>query len=150
MSRFVLISLPVFLLIIGCNKRTPANMQTAIADTVQNEPQVTEFHRLYPNAEHFITYYTPRYGDPIWNSKVTIDSRTELTMQFDIDLDRTGLVMTRTTTPKFHILTTKKITKQPNGQTVIHHGPGMELGPDEWKQIVASDGDVGVVSNDRK
>jgi len=142
-ATFLILSAAFFLA--GCGNRTHANMQAAIADTIKNEPYVSDFDRLYTNADHFITYYTESYGDPIWNSKVLIDNHIELTMQFDINIDMSGKRVTRTSEPRFFIITNERVTNRPNGSTLIEHGPGMDFGPDEWDEIVKANGDLSVI-----
>ena len=47
-------------------------------------PIVSQFQSLFPEADHFISYYTAEYGMPTWNSKVGIAGRYRLAMQFPL------------------------------------------------------------------
>ncbi|CAN0460093.1 unnamed protein product, partial [Ectocarpus fasciculatus] len=122
-------------------------MASAVANTVKSEPNVTAFERLYPGSEHFISYYTGTYGQPRWNSTTLIHDRYELTMQFDIDIDRAGTNVTAIEPPQFWLNERRHVQRLPDGRLSISYDPdgGAEFGPDDWKKLVASNGDLSVL-----
>ncbi|MGB0766238.1 MAG: hypothetical protein ACPGYV_00855 [Phycisphaeraceae bacterium] len=120
-------------------------MQAAIADTIQSEPYVAEFDRFYPNAQHFISYYTGDYGEPTWNSEVTIDQTFILTMQYQLSVDSSGRKTKRASDPHFYINIIDSTQQLPDGRTRTSFSGGTDFGPEGWKQVVAAQGDLTAV-----
>lgn len=129
----------------GCGNRTHANMQLAIADTIQTEPYVSDFNRFYPGTEHFISYYSGDYGEPTWNSVVTIKQKYRLTMQYQLDVDSSGKKTQRVTDPHFYLNIIKSTQATPGGGSRTSFSGGTDFGPDRWQEIIDANGDVTVV-----
>ena len=131
----------------ACDLRTPSTMATAVSNTVKSDHNVISFERLYPGSEHFISYYTGTYGQSRWNSKTLIHGRYELTMQFDIDIDRAGTTLTSIEPPQFWLNKRHHVQRLPDGRLSISYAPdeGANFGATEWQKLVAANGDLSVL-----
>ena len=145
MNRIAIMCLIGLILAFGCDNRTHANMQIAIADTMKNEPYVADFNRFYPDAENFISYYTGDYGDPSWNSTVTIDGKYVLTMQYGLTVGKTGKTTRRDTDPHFYLNIIEWTRPRPDGGSETQFSGGVDFGPDQWEKLVRANGDISVV-----
>lgn len=132
----------------ACNNRAPLTQEAAVANAIKTEPNVAMFERLYPGAEHFISYYSGAYGQPHWNSSTLIHGRYELTMQFDVHLDRSGAKATAIEPPHFWLNERHHVQRLPDGRLNISYAPngGTEFGVDEWGKLIASSGDLRVLN----
>lgn len=94
-SRLLLI---IAVLVARCG-RSGATYKQAVANAVKSEPNVVAFEKLYPGAEHFISYFNGQAGTPRWNSKALTEVRYVLTMQFDGSIDSSGTQVTAASAP---------------------------------------------------
>jgi hypothetical protein len=133
----------IALLLAGCG-RSAATYKQAVANAVKSEPNVMAFEKLYPNSEHFISYFTGTHGTPRWNSKALIHGRYVLTMQFDVAIDSSGTQVTAASPAQFVLVEVSSVTTPPSGQTsVSYDGTSQrQFGVQEWKALEASGGDL--------
>ena len=134
-----------FTLMTGCDQRS--SRDAAVANAIKSEPHVAAFDRLFPTAEHSISYYTGQYGQPRWNSTQLLYGRYELAMQFDIDIDRSGTQVTAIEPPHFWLLHRQHVQQLSGGQRIISYQPdgSMEFGLAEWQRLVSAGGDLSVL-----
>jgi hypothetical protein len=136
-SVFLLITLiPIFLS--GCRQ---SNMAVAVSNGVAEIDIAKDFEALFPDSEHFITYYTGTKGDPIWNSKVGLHGRYVLTVRFRIGFDESRTHPVREQDPVFHLVELANISKNGYGYTDRH----FEFGLKEWNLLMESSGDFNVI-----
>jgi len=106
---------------------------------------------LFPDAEHFITHYKGKAGTMgesgprIWNSHVLLHERYVLTMQFDMALGADGLKVIETGQPTDRLSEITGVKVAPSGQVSIMYGDSVQFGPNEWKALEASKGDLSAV-----
>ncbi len=130
--------------ITACDTRNPSTYHIAVANAVHSEANASAFNRLYPTSDNFITYYDGRYGQPRWNSKTLLFGRYELTMQFDIDIDRSGTIVTAIESPQFWLSHRRHVQRLPDGRLMMSYQSegSMEFGPVEWQQLIGAGGDL--------
>ena len=109
---------------------------------------VRQVDRLFPNAEHSISYYTGEFGKPRWNSKLPLYGRYVLTADVEITLDEPRTKILRHAQPKFYLVEIARITEDPKtGQTTIQNGETeAEFGLDEWKKLVENNGNFSAIA----
>jgi hypothetical protein len=135
----------------GCGTSGRDDYARTVASAIGTEPNVRSFDALFPNGEHFISYFTGLAGQPLWNSKAGLYGRYVLTMQFDVALDRKAGTLTASGQPEFHLVEVESITALPDGRAEIRYGPTQEqFGPVEWRKLVESGGDLSVLGIDVK
>src|SRR5688572_26192209 len=117
----------------------------AVADAVKNQPDAKAFARLFPQADHFISYYTGKMGPRTWNSRVLLHERYVLTMQFDAALDPSGNKVTATSAPKYHLSEVTEVTVAASGQVSISYGDSLAFGPKEGKKLEGAKGDLAAI-----
>jgi len=100
-----------------------------------------DFDALFPDAEHFISYYTGTKGDPTWNSKVGLNGRYVLTMKFGIGFDDSRTHPVREGDPVFYLVELDNIRENGYGYTDRQ----IQFGLEEWNQLKASSGDFSVI-----
>lgn len=133
--RFLLL-FAALLMMPGCSERTPANLQAAVAYTLQNEPYVQQFDQLLSPAIHHIDGYTSPGNGQRWISESELEPNVTLSMTFEVSIDRTGTQITRISDPVFTVFVSEPI---PNGYRSLGD---FHIDLDEWKQVVVSGGDV--------
>ena len=133
--RIALLTLSLIaVLLSGCQR---GNMTEAVTNGAAELDVVRDFEALFPEARHFISYYTGTKGDPTWNSRVGLHGRYVLTVKFPIvfDVSRTHPVMQGE--PIFYLRELADI--QENGFGYTDHQ--LEFGLREWNLLIESSGD---------
>ena len=144
MKKLAVLVIAMCVLHAGC--RRSGDMAAAEANGVARITEVTEFVSLYPEARHFITYYSGTKGDPQWTSHVGIHGRYVLKMKFKIDFDTTRTQPTRISDPEFSLLEISSIETRAGGGSNIGYGKTQErFGLDKWKELLRTKGDLSVL-----
>jgi hypothetical protein len=136
-NALLMLSLIPFLLS-GCQQ---GNMADAVANGVVELDVAKDFEALFPDAEHFISYYTGTKGDPTWNSTVGLHGRYVLTVQFGIGFDASRTHPAMEGVPVFHLVELANIRENGYGYTDRQ----MEFGLKEWNLLLESSGDFEVI-----
>lgn len=123
-------------------------MPKCIADGEANIPHVQDFYRVLPNSESFITHYSGKFGDPVWNSRAVLPNGYELFMKFPIELNRDRTSVVSFSSPEVTVLQTIKTETHPDGTTIDHHGDSRIISPDTWKEFIQSNGDLSILELD--
>lgn len=118
-----------------------------MAGAVKSHANVAAFDRMFPGADHSISYFSGKHGQPKWNSKALLHGRYVLTMQFDVKVDPSGASVTALSAPALHLNEVTTVTTFPSGQVSISYDPASarELGAQEWDALKASGGDLSSV-----
>lgn len=131
------------MLFVGCNS---GSMKKAVDNGVSSIKEVKEFEALFPNSDHFITYYSGTKGDPRWNSKCRIHDRYDLTMQFYISFDHSRLHPKRIGDATFYLKELKEIRHHKDGRiSESYTRRQIKFGDNEWQKLVDSKGDFSVI-----
>lgn len=127
-----------------CGTRISGGNSIAESNAITSDPYISAFDRLFPDSEHFTSYYTGVYGQPRWNSETLLHGRYEFRMSFDIDIDRLGTKVTPIEPPVFSINPRRHVQLREGGSKSISYEPdgGLDFGPAEWELLVAADGDL--------
>jgi hypothetical protein len=118
----------------------PYSPASAITSGRAKIPCVQQFDRLFPSAEHFISYFTGTHGPSTWNAEVGLYGRYLLTMQVPIGLNAMHNRITSYGQPLFVLAEVKSVS----GSVVTNAG-GMSFGPGEWQRVVDAGGDLSVL-----
>lgn len=129
----LLVSSPLFKALLGGSEAAIRNGQAEI-------PAIAEFVELYPNATHFISYYTGQYGQPRWNSEVGLYGRYVLTVQCSIEFDWTRRHIESHGPLTFYL---QEITGI-QGRS-INHGQSSTFRLAEWDRLLESEGDLSIL-----
>ena len=134
----------------GCG-RSKSSYNKAITNTIKFEPNVAAFERLYPGADHKISYYSGELGTPRWHSKAMLHGRYILSMTFQVSITSSGTQVQGITEPKFYLREVSDVTPEPGGGArMTYDGIYREFGLKEWDALVASDGDLSSIGVDAK
>jgi len=144
MKKLALLVIATCVIHAGC--RSSGDIAAAEANGVARIAEVTEFVSLYPEARHFITYYSGTKGDPQWTSHVGIHGRYVLEMKFKIDFDTTRTQPTRISEPEFLLLEISYLETIAGGGSNIGYGMTQEkFGLDKWRELLRIKGDLSVL-----
>lgn len=105
-------------------------------------PFVAEFDRLYPGADHSISYYTGTHGSTTWNSTVGLHGRYVLSLHCGITLNRTRTRVVTYGKPTFYLKEVTRVQAGDGGQTLISSGEQVKFGLDQWRKLVEAGGDL--------
>ena len=134
----LLMLLLIPLLLSGCQR---GNMADAVTNGVAELDVAKDFDALFPNAEHFISYYTGTKGDPTWNSKVGLHGRYVLTAKFGIGFDDSRTHPVAEGDPVFYLVELDDIRENGYGYTDRQ----IQFGLKEWNLLKESSGDFSVI-----
>ena len=144
--RFIYIA-SILLLFFGCRDYTGTEKEysQAIFNAQSDLPLAHEFASLYPLREEFISYFTGKYGQPKWNSKIGLHGRYIVTMQFPIQVN--GSRLQQIGEPEFLIVEVERIERLPDGRYSIHYRSESQrrFGIEGWRLLVEANGDISVL-----
>lgn len=144
MKKLALLVIALCALQAGC--RGSGDMAAAEANGVARITEVSEFVSLYPDALHFISYYSGTKGDPAWTSHVGIHGRYILHMKFKIDFDATRTQPSRISDAEFFLLEVSSVEARAGSGTNISYGKTQKrFGLDKWKELLKAKGDLSVL-----
>lgn len=143
MLRLRSIPILICLAVSACDS---ANKTTAEKNAVADIDEVRQFAAMFPNARHFISYYTGSKGDPRWNSKAGVHGRYIVSMQFGIDFDPSRTKPRRISPPVFQLLEISRIEEKPAGEFDVGNSTNqITFGLNEWNRLWESNGDLTVL-----
>jgi hypothetical protein len=109
-------------------------------------PVVAQFRDVYPNAQHFISYYTGSRGPPTWRSEVYLHGRYELTLQMKIGFNLFRRRVHKIGEPQFQLLEIESVTQETGRGVEIRYGDThVEFGQSEWDSLLRANGDLRVL-----
>ena len=154
------LALFIMVMVCGCKKPmhgflkasyTQEDYDMALASGISGIEVVREFESLYPDAEHFITYYAKERGGSKWNSKVGLLGRYVLTVQFPIDFDESRHIPSLSGEPKFHFTEVESIDTLPDGRHLTKYkGSSLHIGAKEWDVLTENQGRLESIGVDVK
>jgi len=129
--------------ILPCGCACCDDMAATVSNTTATEPNVKAFNSLFTKTTNFISYFTGDFGQPRWNSIAGIHGRYELTMQFDVDVNRTNSTLRSKTDPQFFLVEIQSIDLLPDGRVSIGYNPLTQhkFGTKEWEILIRASGD---------
>lgn len=131
--------------LLGSDKNVAEDYAKSLADGLTSLENASQFEKLFPKSEHFISYYTAIYGTPTWNSKAGIYGRYVLTMQFEIKVDRNTYKVSAMGEPKFYLDEVTSVERLKDGRADIHYdGIHIMFGQDKWQLLIQHNGDLSV------
>ncbi len=125
---------------VGC-ERTPASYGKAVTDGLQSIESASEFNALFPNAQHFISYYTGEAGRPMWNSTAGLHGRYIINLQVYITFNRRGQKIASQQIPTFQLLEVSSFNLQTRS-TSYNTETHLRFGKAKWREFVESGGDI--------
>jgi hypothetical protein len=129
---------------IGCKRKS--NSAIAVENGKKMLSPVSEFESLFPHNYSFISYYSGKKGDPIWNSTAGIHGRYILKMKFKIKFDDSRTKPEIISPPEFYLMEVKSIKKERNGKVYAPYTPELiKFNEKQWKEIVKAKGDFSVI-----
>lgn len=143
-----LTSMPVLacLTVAGCDVNTAGKKAEAESNAVSGITEVTQFDAMFPNSDHFISHYTGRKGDSLWNSKAGVHGRYVVVLTFKIDFDPSRTKPKRISPPLFYLREISRIESKPDGTfDATYRSNQIEFGIDEWTRLRESGGDLSVL-----
>lgn len=121
-----------------------------IRHTRSTNTYVRQFDELFPDADHFVSYYTGIYGTPIWNATVLVGGRFEVTMQAKMELNSSRSRAVSFAEPAFYVVEIVSRNLSPSGRTEVSGRSITSFGPAEWEQLVRAHGDWRAIGIDLK
>lgn len=142
------IAFAVLVLLIGFTSN-PSHMVRHGRESINT---VREFDALFPNATHFISYWTGTHGDPMWNSEIGLHGRYILAMQADIDLNLIRSRVSNFGPPKFYLSEVESVEHMVDGRSAIKQREvaGHLCDGADWEKLVNAHGDFHVLGIDLK
>jgi hypothetical protein len=106
---------------------------------------VQQFNLLLPveGRSHWISYFDGYGGRPTWHSYAKLHGRYEISMWFEVNLDRRNGRFTLSEEPDFQIneVTLVELPKSNEHGISCRFGEQFSFGLDEWKTLVQNKGD---------
>jgi hypothetical protein len=131
-------SVAALLLIPGCDQ------SGRVADALKNEPNAAAFEKLFPGSDHFINHVGGNINQPQWNSRALLHERYIVYMRFRITSNSGGV--TAVGTPEFGVSEVSAVNVTGTlVNTQFAPDSYKKFGPAEWRQLVASNGDLSVL-----
>jgi hypothetical protein len=142
--------LAAIICLIGCNspgseKNVAEDYDKSLADGLTSLKDASQFEKLFPKSEHFISYYTGD-GTHIWNSKAGLYGRYVLSMQVEIKIDRNTHKVSANGEPKFYLNEVTSVKQLPDGRASISYdGAQVTFGREKWQLLIQRNGDLSVL-----
>jgi hypothetical protein len=123
-----------------------------VATGRQKLPVARDFDRLFPNTQHFISYYPGISGEPKWNAIAGLHGRYILTAQFKIRIRRSDGEIVAWDPPEFWLNEVQRIDGPASQRTYISYDRAghVTFGPEEWQLVVERGGDLSVLGKELK
>lgn len=149
------------LLFSACINSRFNDMNKAEKNGLKEIVYAAQINELFPDATHFISYYTGEYGTPTWNSTMDLYGRYVFTMQCEVEFDADRLHIISHEPPIFYIhemweqedenrfygsvevdsLGKSGMVEMDSLGKVVRVMLNREFGADIWKKIFESKGD---------
>lgn len=112
---------------------------------LNNIEVVKEFHEIYPTAFNYISYFSESNTPKVWNGEVGLYRRYILTLQLNVEIDRSRLTVKEIGEPVFFLNEIINVTENSGGSYQIQNGQSHSFSQIEWSKIYQSHGNLSVI-----
>ena len=119
--------------------------RAAVHHGVHTIPFAREAEDRFEPTQHFISYYTGRYGPPTWNTKFGLYGRYVITIQAKVEFDRTRRRIVSFESPTGYVHEVSSI----KDRTIRYHSEsGRKLDEEQLMRFIEADGDLELLGID--
>jgi hypothetical protein len=122
-------------------KRQAENWFAGLDAARPSAPYVSDFVRLFPDAQVNYSYFAPK-REPGFDLVVVLEGRYELNMKLPVTFDPAGRQVVSYGEPQFYLSEAAEVVGRCVSYNPAH---GRQFGSSEWKKVVENGGDFGAI-----
>ena len=138
--RYIIFILLISLACISCTNRK--EYDNTVADGIKKIPVIIETYETFDiPIKSSISYYSKKYGSPVWTTTVLLYDRYILRIDIDVDFEKGKIISFKN--PSYYLYEITSIIMQSNGGVNISSNGGISyhLTNEEWKTLIFNNGD---------